>query len=395
MNGPIVLVWHYLKHHCCKTIILVLSIMLTLYLPYTIYSLVNDYQDRLTARAESTPIIIGPKGNRFDLVFHSLYFRVKAPAGMTMAEVSTINKSRLAVPIPLHGMFSARGFSIIGTDIEYFRFRDLSLLEGDYFVLIGDCVLGANVAQKLNLTVGDRLMSDPENIFDIAGKYPLNMHVCGILHESGTVDDDAVFVDIKTSWTIQGLGHGHQDVTKEIDEGIILKRQKDNVVANAALMNYMEITRANIGSFHLHGNPDQFPLTGLICVPNDQKSAALLAGRYQAPDSSLQLLEPAVVVKELFALVFKVKHFFDANVMLISLSTAMLLALVVLLSLRLRAQEMKTMFYLGCSRSIIWKLQIFELTTIILISFILAIILSKITMHFAPLWIDMLFSNVK
>ncbi len=394
MNGPLILVWHYLRHHRYKTTILVLSIMLTLYLPVTIYMLVSDYQSRLTARAEATPIIVGPKGNRFDLVFHALYFRVKPPSGLTMDEVATIRSSGLAQPIPLHGMFTARGSSIVGTSIEYFEFRNLSVTQGDFFTILGDCVLGANVARKLKLTPGDYLMSDPTNVFDISGEYPLNMRVCGILEKNDTADDEAVFVDIKTSWIIQGLGHGHQDVTQVTDEGVLLKKEKGNVVASAALMHYMEITPDNINTFHFHGQLDQFPLTGLICVPNDQKSAILLAGRYQGSQTSLQLLEPAKVVRELFSLIFKIKRFFDANVWLISISTTLLLVLVVLLSQRLRQREMTTMFYLGCSRGIIWKLQACELGIIFIFSLILAGILTYTTMLYAPYWINILFANM-
>lgn len=394
MNGPLILVWHYLRHHRYKTTILVLSIMLTIYLPLTIYMLVTDYQESLTARAEATPIIIGPSGNRFDLVFHALYFRVKPPSGLTMDEVATIGSSGLAQPIPLHGMFTAREFSIIGTSIEYFDFRNLSVTQGYLFTVLGDCVLGAKVAEKLKLAPGDRLMSDPANVFDIAGEYPLNMRVCGILKTTETADDDAVFVDVKTSWIIAGLGHGHQDVTQITDEGVILKKERGHIVAGAALMHYMEITPDNINSFHFHGELDKFPLTGLICVPFDQKSATLLAGRYQGSNTKLQLLEPAQVTRELFSLIFKIKRFFDANVWLISISTSLLLVLVVMLSQRLRQREMTTMFYLGCNRGIIWKLQAYELGAVFIFSLILAALLTYITMLYAPYWINMLFANM-
>ncbi len=48
-------------------------------------------------------------------------------------------------------------------------------------------------------------MSSPESVFDITGVYPLKMNVVGILQPTGTPDDDAVFVDVKTAWVIGGL----------------------------------------------------------------------------------------------------------------------------------------------------------------------------------------------
>ena len=53
-------------------------------------------------------------------------------------------------------------------------------------------------------------MSDPLNVFDLSGTYPLKMRVVGVLEKSGSADDDAVFVDLHTEWIISGIGHGHQ-----------------------------------------------------------------------------------------------------------------------------------------------------------------------------------------
>ena len=43
----------------------------------------------------------------------------------------------------------------------------------------------------------------PENLFDIAGVYPLKMEVVGILEATHTSDDLGIFVDLKTAWIIQ------------------------------------------------------------------------------------------------------------------------------------------------------------------------------------------------
>ncbi len=70
-------------------------------------------------------------------------------------------------------------------------------------------------------------------------------------------------------------------------------------------------------------------------------------------------------------MVFRVKQFFDANALLIAISTLMLLVLVVLLSMKLRDREMETMFKLGCSRGTIVMLQVAEMAIVFLISAVL------------------------
>ena len=45
------------------------------------------------------------------------------------------------------------------------------------FTILGEAVIGSKVADDLNLAVGDTLISSPENLFDLAGQYPLQMKV--------------------------------------------------------------------------------------------------------------------------------------------------------------------------------------------------------------------------
>ena len=123
-------------------------------------------------------------------------------------------------------------------------------------------------------------MSSPETLFDLAGVYPLKMKVVGVLEKSYTSDDLAVFVDLKTAWVIQGLGHGHEDVIKLRDPTLVLKRTEKNVAATAKLYHHTEITANDIDSFHFHGDLAQFPITAVIAVPHDNKSGTILRGGY-------------------------------------------------------------------------------------------------------------------
>jgi len=87
-------------------------------------------------------------------------------------------------------------------------------------------------------------------LFDLAGVYPLKMHVAGILEPTHSADDLAVFVDLKTAWIIQGLVHGHADLTEVIDPTLVMDRSGGKMTATAKLAQYTEITPDNIDSFH-------------------------------------------------------------------------------------------------------------------------------------------------
>ena len=237
--------------------------------------------------------------------------------------------------------------------------------------MLGECVLGADTAVSLQLRVGDQLLSDRENVLDIAGLYPLKLRVVGILDPSQSADDHAVFVDLKTVWVIAGLGHGHQDLANETDSGKVLARTENQIIASAAVLPFTEVTPENLDSFHFHGEVAQFPLTAIIAIPKDLKSQTLLEGQYDVGDGAMQFVRPSETVRELMEMVFQIKLFFDANTILIAISTLVLLVLVVMLSLRLRQREMQTMFKIGCSRGTIAMLQCWELAIVFVFAMIL------------------------
>jgi putative ABC transport system permease protein len=381
------LAWQSIRFNRLQSAILIIGLAVPLYLPLAVNGLVNRYQVGLLQRAVNTPLVAGGLGSRFDLVLHALYFRGNVPRLVHMADAEAIRATGYAAPIPLYVRYTARHAPIVGTTLDYFTFRGLQIARGEQLLELGDCVLGADTAAALKLGPGDRLMTDPENVFDIAGSYPVKLRVMGVLAPSGTPDDRAVFVDVKTVWLLEGLAHGHSDVTAtNADSSVVLNRNATNVTANAALVEFTEVTPQNIASFHFHGDPDQFPLSAVIPVPKDEESATLLRGRYQGPDATVQILAARSVVEELLGLVFRIKRFFDANAALVGVATGLFLLLVVLLSLRLRRPEMQTLFHLGCARGLIARLVTVELLAIGGVSLALALLGAQVTIALVSLW---------
>ena len=383
MSRMLYMAWRYVVYNKVKSAILAVCLMLTAAFPFSAYLLIAQYGDSLTARARATPLVVGAKGNRFDLALKSLYFGSAPVDAIRMAEVESIRESGLAAPIPLHLRFSARGYPIVGTTLDYFEFRGLKVALGTGLHKLGQAVLGAEVAEELGIGPGDSLFSDQCSLYDISRTYPLKMRVVGVLARSDSPDDDAVFVDIKTAWIIEGITHGHQDVVKTMDPSQSLARTDEKVVTDASIVEYNEVTAENIGSFHTHAEPGDLPLSAVIVVPRDRKSGTLIKARYQL-STKHSMLVPAEVVDELMGLVFKVKRFFDANLVLITGSTVLFLVLIVLLSRRIRRREMETLFKIGCGRSTALGLQAAELAIVVVIGLGAAGVLATTVTMLAP-----------
>ena len=374
--------WKYLLFGKARSATLVACITLIAVLPLALEIILDESEHQLVERAEYTPLLVGAKSSALDLVMNSLYFSDEVPEPISLTSADEITATDLSVAIPLYVRFQARGFPIVGTTLDYFDFRQLKLAAGTPFGLLGECVIGAAVARQIGLKPGDSLLSSPESVFDLAGVYPLKMRVTGVLAPTHSADDLAVLVDVKTAWVIEGLVHGHEDVTRSRDSSVIIEHSESNVTANAKLMQYTEITEANIDAFHLHGNPADYPLTAVIALPHDDKAATILRGRYQDTDSLYQIVPPADVIDTLMTTIFRIRNVLDAVILFVGLATLMALMLVFALSLRLRQREIDTIFKLGCSRLTIAQLLGAEILTIAAISAVLCLlILSVVSLY--------------
>ena len=375
MKSSLFLAARYLAHHRWRSATLIACVTVLATLPLALEVLRAAGQRQLLARAVDTPLVAGERAGGIDLVMNSLYFTGDPPEFVSMDLVERIEDSVLAQAIPLYVRFQARGFPVVGTSLDYFEFRELRIADGRAFAMLGECVIGAEAARSLSLRPGDSVVSSPETVFDLAGVYPLKMKVAGILEESGSPDDRALFVDVKTTWVMQGLVHGHQDLATLNDPTMVVKREDGAVTATAKLYHYNEITKENVDSFHVHGDPATYPLTAVLARPHDDKSAALLRGRYVDASTGYRIAVPTDTVSELLERIFRIKRLLQGGMAVVAGATLLALVLVFSLSLRLRQRELHTLFKLGAARGTVFRLVASEIAIITLLSACLSAVL--------------------
>lgn len=379
------LAFAYLRYHWARSLVLVLVTALILFVPVATQTLLSTSERALVARGEATPLLLGSRGSQLDLTMAALYFSDEKPDPVAMREVEAIWDGGLGVPIPVHTAFASGGFRIVGTTLDYFDFRDLSVADGRGLSVLGDAVIGAGVAEALGKGVGDALVSSPENLFDLDGVYPLEMPIVGVLAPTNTPDDEAIFVDIKTAWVIQGIGHGHEDVVTaaEVAAGTA-------ALSSAAVVQYQRITDDNIDTFHFHGSQDDFPASAVIVVPNDTRAGTILKGRYLDSELPTQLVEPAGVIQGLVDRIFRIKSLLDVVTAIIAVAALAAIALAVFLSYRLRAKEISTAVKLGARKGMVMRLLAAETVTLLLASTGIAAVAATIVSRNAEAWVGWL-----
>lgn len=349
----------YLRFNWLRSLILVLVAAMILSVPLISQVLLDGARTSLTDRAEATPLVLGNRGSQLDLVMNALYFSDDRAEAVTMAATEEIWGAAMAIPIPLNTAFETNGARIVGTTLDYFDFRNLTITDGRQLAILGEAVLGAAVAERLGLGPDDTVVSAPQNLFDLDGVYPLELNIVGVLAPTGTPDDEAVFVDIATTWVISGIGHGHDGV-------VAADADTDEVIANAAIVEFNRITADNIDSFHFHGDPASYPVSGILVIPDDARAGTILRGRYLDGENPLQIIVPRDVVGELVDRIFRIKSLLDAVTLIVGAAAFAAVALAIFLSYRLRAREMQTAFKLGARPGMILRLLASE--TVILLA---------------------------
>ena len=382
-GGIAFLSWKYLSYRPLRTLTLVAAVALTIYLPLALQVFTSESTRILQDRARSTPLLVGPKGSSIDLTLNSLYFTPQELPPFEHAAFTKLAEKRYGTTIPLHARFRAEEAPIIGTSLNYFRHRELAVADGRMITRLGDCVIGAKLARDKSLKPGDRITSSPENVFDLAGVYPLRMRITGVLAPNHTPDDEAVFVDLKTAWIIEGLAHGHQDLADPESAGAVRSRDGNVIQANASVVEFNEVTDENIASFHFHGDPATYPLSAAILVPDSNKSRALALGDYQGEASSEQIVIPFEAVTQLTETLFATRKMILAAFILLGVAALGLAALVFLLSFRLREREMLTYSKIGASDATIFILKSTEVAIVLFGGIVLALISVLVTRSLA------------
>lgn len=318
------------------------------FLPWFTVSVGRLAESELLARAQATPIVVGPAGNEFDLVMSTLYFRGTVGETLPSSVADDLREAGYGTVVPMHLGHTAGGAPFLGTTLEYLDVRGLTVAEGRRPAVLGEVVVGADVARDFRLAPGDTLRSDQSNLYNLAGAYPLLLRVVGVLAPSGGPDDGVLLGDVKTAWVLDGLLHGHEAVTEDDAVG----GDGEVLEASLALFLFAEITPENLPSFHLHGSAEDWPLTAVLVFPDGPRAHDQVLGDF-AVDPLRQAVRPERVVRTILGIVLRIQELLAAYVGLVVVATLGLLGVVVALVGRLRAREVALLRALGAGRDVV------------------------------------------
>lgn len=165
-------------------------------------------------------MIVGAKGSPAQLIFNTIFLQ-DVPIGNIPNPIyqELLRDQRVEQVIPFAFGDNYRGFRIVGSTVDIFQLRPtlkeppiFKLKEGRFFAKEHEAVLGAVVAGKFKMTVGDKFKASHGVIAALEDhKHDEEYVVVGILEPMNRPYDTGIFTSLETVWEIHG--HESEDVT--------------------------------------------------------------------------------------------------------------------------------------------------------------------------------------
>ena len=177
-------------------------------------------REQMENNVRGVDMVVGAKGSPLQLIL-SAVFHIDSPTGnVPLREVETLNRNPLVAScIPLSYGDSYQGYRIVGTNHEYVDLFEASLEKGKLWEKPFEVTLGAGIAEKLKLKIGDGFVGTHglTKGIDTHDEHPYT--VVGVLEFTNSVIDQLILTATESVWETH---HDHDDETDKH------KHQNDN-----------------------------------------------------------------------------------------------------------------------------------------------------------------------
>ena len=332
-----------------QILLVVLSIIISAGIGVLAYNVASQVDDGITENAGYYSVIIGPAGSQTQLAMNTMYFTDKPIGTIPYSVVEQLQQdgTRVNAVIPYAMADSYNGHNVVGTTAAFLKNKTVA--EGEMFndSATLQVVVGATVAKKNGLSVGDVIhTSHSASGLD---SHTQGLTVVGILQECHSVYDKVVFTQIRTLWEM----HDHGDHAEEEEE------HHD----------------------HAHGT-----VCAILVSAKNPGYAMQLANEYsgkiitdcEGETYTLQAIEPMSVVRDVLDDADNTKYIVFVLCAVILVMNIMVISIITLLNTYHSAKEIALMRLIGISMKKINLLYIIQNSLIGLVSTLLAFGLSRL-----------------
>ena len=186
-------------------ILTIFSISISVTLLIGVENIRKGVRTSFSSAVSGTDIIVGARGGSLQLLLYSIFRIGNSPNNISWESYNELrNNKRVKWTIPISLGDSHRGFRVVGTNQDYFKFfrygskKKLEFLKGKPFSKVFDTVIGSEIAIKFNYKLNEKII-----IAHGTGKKSFLNHddkpfkIVGILKPTGTPVDQSLHVSLE------------------------------------------------------------------------------------------------------------------------------------------------------------------------------------------------------
>lgn len=212
------LAWKNIWFKPLNTILSILLLTASVAIITVLILVEKQFEEKYQSNLDGVDLVLGAQGSPLQLVLSSVY-QVDDPTGNISYDSVKVWMKHPYVKkaIPLAYGDNYVGFKIVGTIPDYIEKYQAKIDDGKVFEHNFEVVVGADVAEKLNLKRGDTFKgthgSATEGEVHDHGEYI----IVGIASKTGKVIDNLILSNIPTVWQMHH--EGHEEVTENPAHG--------------------------------------------------------------------------------------------------------------------------------------------------------------------------------
>ena len=396
------------------------SVTLSVFVLLSVEHIRQEARNGFASTVSGVDLIVGARTGEINLLLLSIFRIGNATANLSWGAVEEISEQKsVAWVVPISLGDSHRTFRVVGTTAEFFsrykyaQKKPLSFSQGGEFDAVQDVVLGARAAVKLSYVLGDSLVLS-HGVADTSFLHheDLPFSVSGILEQTGTPVDNAIFVsldaieamhsDDSESDNRQRVHEGHESHAAHEESEVheaheAHKSDSDHLSHEGEESHTEEHHAAHEGrgahvAYDAHEGDSDHPnhegeeslndhdhrtigSVTAILVGLDSPISTLVVQRWinKYSEEALLGILPGVALTQLWSLLGNIEAVLLGISILVFVSSLLGLNAMLLASMRERRREIEILRSIGAPSLFIWGLLIIESLLIITIGVVLAI----------------------
>ena len=168
----------------------------------------HHFKEKIDHNLNHIDMVVGAKGSPLQLILSAVY-HIDAPTGnISLQEAEKLKKNRFVHrAIPLSYGDNYKGYRIVGTNHQYSEIFEAKLYKGLLWEKVFEVTVGASVAKKLQLKLGDTF-NGGHGLIEGGEIHEDQLYtVVGIFQYSNSVLDNLILTSTQSVWDI----HSHSD----------------------------------------------------------------------------------------------------------------------------------------------------------------------------------------